>query len=176
MRNAPLLLMIANAWTLRSSNALVADEEAMTVDQAVKAVEARMPLPAEIQHALHQKGASRKQGREFDAAFLQRAHEILNQMYETEQSELDVLHEDCQDFTEHVTAELSLNRAASAMLGSESGSARAANQEASLVINTALHALERAKDEATSTRAQCDRTHATLRTQLSLLESDYKIG
>ena len=41
---------------------------------------------------------------EFDAAFLEKAHAILNQMYETEQSELDVLHEDCQDFTEHVIA------------------------------------------------------------------------
>merc|ERR1719487_1707814 len=159
MRNAPLLLMIANAWTLRSSNALVADEEAMTVDQAVKAVEARMPLPAEIQHALHQKGASRKQGREFDAAFLSRAHEILNQMYETEQSELDVLHEDCQDFIEHVKAELSLNRATTAMLGSESGSARAENQEAQLVINGALHSLEQVKDTGEASAKQCDRSH-----------------
>merc|ERR1719487_1982923 len=159
MRNAPFLLMLANAWTPRSSNALVADEQAMTVDQAVKAVEARIALPAEIQHALHQKG--RKEG--FDAAFLQRAHEILNQMYETEQSELDVLHEDCRDFTEHVTAELSLNRAMTAALGGESGQARAANQEASLVINRALHALDQVKDSADASRLQCDKTHSTMR-------------
>ena len=93
---------------MRSSYALVADEQAMTVEQAVKAVEARVALPEDIQRALRQKGALRKnkQGfkEEFDAAFLEKAHAILNQMYETEQSELDVLHEDCQDFTEHVIA------------------------------------------------------------------------
>jgi uncharacterized protein YegL len=174
MRLAPILLTLGNAWTLRSSNALVADEQAMTVDEALRAVQARIALPEEIQHALNQKGAAQKQGG-FDAAHLQRAHEILNQMYETEQSELDVLHEDCQDFIEHVKAELSLNRATTAMLGSESGSARAENQRASLVINTALNSLKRTKDEAAASGTQCDKTHATLRIQLELLQSDYQI-
>jgi len=181
MRLVPALLTLANAWTgMRSSYALVADEQAMTVEQAVKAVEARVALPEDIQRALRQKGALRKnkQGfkEEFDAAFLEKAHAILNQMYETEQSELDVLHEDCQDFTEHVRAELSLNRATSAALAAESSFARAANQRAQLVINTAVHDLEKTQDTAAASRTQCEKTHATLRMQLELLQSDYSIG
>ena len=157
MRLVPALLTLANAWTgMRSSYALVADEQAMTVEQAVKAVEARVALPEDIQRALRQKGALRKnkQGfkEEFDAAFLEKAHAILNQMYETEQSELDVLHEDCQDFTEHVRAELSLNRATSAALAAESSFARAANQRAQLVINTAVHDLEKTQDTLRGTQ------------------------
>merc|ERR1719428_568884 len=146
----------------------------MTVDQALRAVEARISLPEEIQHALHQRGSFRKHGR--DAAFLQRAHEILNQMYETEQSELDVLHEDCQDFTEHVKAELNLNRATTAALASESSGARAANQEAQLVINGALHSLAETKDSSEASQRQCDSSHESMRTSLELLQSDYKIG
>merc|ERR1719171_2977843 len=159
---------------MRSSYALVADEQAMTVKQAVKAVEARVALPEDIQRALRQKGALRKnkQGfkEEFDAAFLEKAHAILNQMYETEQSELDVLHEDCQDFTEHVKAELSLNRAQTAALASESSGARAANQEAQLVLNGALHSLAETKDSSEANSAQCERTHATMRHSLELLK------
>jgi uncharacterized protein YegL len=113
---------------------------------------------------------------DFSDAQLDRAIEILNGMYDTEQSDLDLVLIDCKHVIDGLKAEMDENSRARTFLGESAAQARAEQLESSSTKKEAEEQLEDLKERWESYQASCAQTLAAKDGEYKLAKADYEVG
>merc|ERR1719389_1583484 len=109
-------------------------------------------------------------------AELNRAREILNGMYDTEQAELDVLLVDCKKFLGTLKEQMDENARVRTVLAENTATARATQLEATKTKKEAEGQLASLKDEFAIHQGACDKTLAALKANYDLAAFDYNVA
>merc|ERR1719389_1007786 len=109
-------------------------------------------------------------------AELNRAREILNGMYDTEQAELDVLLVDCNKFLGTLKEQMDENARVRTVLAENTATARATQLEATKTKKEAEGQLASLKDEFAIHQGACDKTLAALKANYDLAAFDYNVA
>merc|ERR1719405_143012 len=127
---------------------------------------------------LQQDFAFNKNGKKNDwtEAELNRAREILNGMYDTEQAELDVLLVDCKKFLGTLKDQMDENARVRTVLAENTATARATQLEATKTKKEAEGQLTTLKDEFAIHQGACDKTLAALKANYDLAAFDYNVA
>merc|ERR1719313_1915681 len=120
--------------------------------------------------------ANKKTTADWTEAELNRAREILNGMYDTEQAELDVLLVDCKKFLGTLKEQMDENARVRTVLAENTATARATQLEATKTKKEAEGQLTSLKDEYAVHQAACDKTLAALKANYDLAAFDYNVG
>merc|ERR1719201_322132 len=107
---------------------------------------------------------------------LNRARDILNGMYDTEQAELDVLLVDCKKFLGTLKEQMDENARVRTVLAENTATARATQLEATKTKKEAEGQLTSLKDEYAAHSAACDKTLSALKANYDLAAFDYNVG
>merc|ERR1719352_1405392 len=158
--------------------------DTMPLSEALQVVSARFELPAEVLNLLRPASRSLRAGsaalvqggQPTSDEFLESARKILNQMYETEQSELDIAHFDWERYGRNVRASLEANTQAQAALGSEAAAVKSEQLQAELTVASAGKQVDSLKGGLETHQDQCERSLRSFRAQLALLEQDLTTG
>merc|ERR1719352_1800105 len=158
--------------------------DTMPLSEALQVVSARFELPAEVLNLLRPASRSLRAGsaalvqggQPTSDEFLESARKILNQMYESEQSELDIAHFDWERYGRAVRASLEANSQAQAALGSEAAAAKAEQLQGELTVASADKQVESLNGGLESHKDQCERSLRSFRAQLALLKQDLTTG
>merc|ERR1719352_1622028 len=158
--------------------------DTMPLSEALQVVSARFELPAEVLNLLRPASRSLRAGsaalvqggQPTSDEFLESARKILNQMYETEQSELDIAHFDWERYGRNVRASLEANTQAQAALGSEAAAVKSEQLQAELTVASADKQVDSLKGGLANHQDQCERSLRSFRAQLALLEQDLTTG
>merc|ERR1719389_269763 len=168
-------------WTL--NRALVAlgskvPKEALTVLRHQGRVGKSMlrSSTALMQHDQDMINKKRAKGDEWTEAELNRAREILNGMYDTEQAELDVLLVDCNKFLGTLKEQMDENARVRTVLAENTATARATQLEATKTKKEAEGQLTTLKDEFAIHQGACDKTLAALKANYDLAAFDYNVA
>jgi len=125
---------------------------------------------------LLQEDDSKKKGVEWTTEELDRAKVILNRMYDTEQSELDVLLFDCKQYIDGVQGQMDENARIRLILGEETATARADQLEATKSKKESEGQLEGLKEEYEAHQAMCHQTLTAKNAELTMAELDYNVA
>jgi len=109
-------------------------------------------------------------------AELNRAREILNGMYDTEQAELDILLVDCNKFLGTLKEQMDENARVRTVLAENTATARATQLEATKTKKEAEGQLASLKDEFAIHQGACDKTLAALKANYDLAAFDYNVA
>jgi uncharacterized protein YegL len=109
-------------------------------------------------------------------AELNRARDILNGMYDTEQAELDILLVDCKKFLGTLKEQMDENSRVRTVLAENTATARATQLEATKTKKEAEGQLISLKDEYAVHQAACDKTLAALKANYDLAAFDYNVA
>merc|ERR1719281_2122079 len=109
-------------------------------------------------------------------AELNRARDILNGMYDTEQAELDVLLVDCKKFLGTLKEQMDENARVRTVLAENTATARATQLEATKTKKEAEGQLTTLKDEYLVHQGACDKTLAALKANYDLAAFDYHVA
>jgi hypothetical protein len=168
-------------WTL--NRALVAlgskvPKEALTVLRHEGRVGKSMlrSSTALMQHDQDMISKKKRKGDEWTEAELNRAREILNGMYDTEQAELDVLLVDCNKFLGTLKEQMDENSRVRTVLAENTATARATQLEATKTKKEAEGQLTSLKDEFAIHQGACDKTLAALKANYDLAAFDYNVA
>merc|ERR1719352_1845765 len=107
---------------------------------------------------------------------LNRARDILNGMYDTEQAELDILLVDCKKFLGTLKEQMDENARVRTVLAENTATARATQLEATKTKKEAEGQLMSLKDEYAIHQAACDKTLAALKANYDLAAFDYHVA
>jgi uncharacterized protein YegL len=107
---------------------------------------------------------------------LNRARDILNGMYDTEQAELDVLLVDCKKFLGTLKEQMDENSRVRTVLAENTATARATQLEATKTKKEAEGQLTSLKDEYMIHQGACDKTLAALKANYDLAAFDYNVA
>merc|ERR1719389_463909 len=107
---------------------------------------------------------------------LNRARDILNGMYDTEQAELDVLLVDCKKFLGTLKEQMDENARVRTVLAENTATARATQLEATKTKKEAEGQLTTLKDEFAIHQGACDKTLAALKANYDLAAFDYNVA
>merc|ERR1719393_252173 len=107
---------------------------------------------------------------------LNRARDILNGMYDTEQAELDVLLVDCKKFLGTLKEQMDENARVRTVLAENTATARATQLEATKTKKEAEGQLTSLKDEYAIHQGACDKTLAALKANYDLAAFDYHVA
>merc|ERR1719389_1232942 len=118
----------------------------------------------------------KKTAADWTEAELNRAREILNGMYDTEQAELDVLLVDCKKFLGTLKEQMDENARVRTTLAENTATARATQLEATKTKKEAEGQLISLKDEYAVHQAACDKTLAALKANYDLAAFDYNVA
>jgi uncharacterized protein YegL len=168
-------------WTL--NRALVAlgskvPKEALTILRHQGRVGKSMlrSSTALMQHDQDMVNKKKRKGDEWTEAELNRAREILNGMYDTEQAELDVLLVDCNKFLGTLKEQMDENSRVRTVLAENTATARATQLEATKTKKEAEGQLTSLKDEFAIHQGACDKTLAALKANYDLAAFDYNVA
>merc|ERR1719313_3031147 len=120
--------------------------------------------------------ANKKTTADWTEAELNRARDILNGMYDTEQAELDVLLVDCKKFLGTLKEQMDENARVRTTLSENTATARATQLEATKTKKEAEGQLTSLKDEYAIHQGACDKTLAALKANYDLAAFDYHVA
>merc|ERR1719313_1869825 len=120
--------------------------------------------------------ANKKTTADWTEAELNRARDILNGMYDTEQAELDVLLVDCKKFLGTLKEQMDENARVRTTLAENTATARATQLEATKTKKEAEGQLTSLKDEYAIHQGACDKTLAALKANYDLAAFDYNVA
>merc|ERR1719281_62614 len=118
----------------------------------------------------------KKTASDWTEAELNRARDILNGMYDTEQAELDVLLVDCKKFLGTLKEQMDENARVRTVLAENTATARATQLEATKTKKEAEGQLTTLKDEFAIHQGACDKTLAALKANYDLAAFDYNVA
>merc|ERR1719313_2088106 len=120
--------------------------------------------------------ANKKTTADWTEEELNRARDILNGMYDTEQAELDVLLVDCKKFLGTLKEQMDENARVRTTLAENTATARATQLEATKTKKEAEGQLTSLKDEYAIHQGACDKTLAALKANYDLAAFDYHVA
>jgi hypothetical protein len=107
---------------------------------------------------------------------LDRARDIMNKMYDTEQSELDVLLVDCKKFLGALKIQMDDNTRVRTMLAENTATARAEQLESTKTKKEAEGQVEDNKEQLAAHSSACAKTLAAKKAEYDLASADYAVA
>jgi len=190
---ALVLVMITNVAGTMSTAEMLRKHEAkhypkgMSMENALKhvalpkEVRAALASPKEDKRALlvQRAGAhGKKDGPEAGGSYasLEKAREVLNNMYEETESDLDVTVQDCDAETSRLTNAIDINTKIRAQLTSAIATDREFIAEATLVLSSDKNTLVGLQGEWKTHTDGCDATIAAAKELIVIYEADMEVG
>jgi hypothetical protein len=121
-------------------------------------------------------GSKNTKGTDWTTEELDRARDIMNKMYDTEQAELDVLLVDCKKYLGALKDQMDENARVRTMLAENTATARAEQLESTKTKKEAEGQLEDNKEQLATHQASCAKTLAAKKAEYDLASADYAVA